>query len=124
MQFEIPEWRANQNRGMFCSRKCKDAFLKTLTGQNSLRWRGGTAGSRRGIGWWTAREWAIVRACGKCEHCGKTVDKCELTVHHKKPYKLCKNDLEANSPNNLIALCRSCHSRADKLGVVQRNKHE
>lgn len=118
--FEIPEWRARQNRGTFCSRECKDRYLSTLTGGNSIRWRGGTAGSRRGVGWWVAREWAIVRACGKCENCGKETNGHDLAIHHIKPYKQCKNDIEANNPRNLIALCRSCHSKLDHLGRIKR----
>lgn len=121
-QFQIPAWRVKQGRGNFCSRECKDRFLTTLTGQNSIRWRGGTAGSRRGIGWWTAREWATVRACGKCEQCGKQANGHELTVHHIKPYRECRGDMEANSPKNLISLCRACHSKADNLGKVRTCK--
>src|SRR3990172_9376091 len=65
--FRIPLWRSNQNRGVFCSRECANKYLTTLVGARSIRWQGGTAGSRRGVGWWTARQWATVRACGKCE---------------------------------------------------------
>lgn len=116
--FRIPLWREKQGRGIFCSRECKDKHLTTLTGGNSIRWKGGTGGHRRGIGWWTARQWAIVRACGKCEKCGMETEK--FTVHHIKPYKKCKNDLEANSPINLIALCRSCHAKTETLGRLAK----
>lgn len=118
--FRIPLWRERQGRGVYCSRECKDAYLTTLTGSRSIRWRGGTAGSRRGVGWQVARQWAIVRACGRCEKCGKETNGHNLTVHHIKPYRQCKNDMEANSPNNLIALCRVCHSRLDTLGRIER----
>ena len=113
--FEIPQWRVAQNRGIFCSRACKDKYLTTLTGGRSIRWQGGTAGHRRGIGWKVARQWALVRANSKCEQCGILGN---LDVHHKKAYKNCKDDIEANSPNNLIVLCDSCHMTLEQTGKI------
>ena len=113
--FAIPLWREKQGRGTFCSRECKDAYLTTLIGGRSIRWRGGTAGHRRGIGWQIAKKWALVRANNKCERCGSD-DIRQLRVHHKKAYKKCKDDIEANSPNNLVVLCVSCHAKVEALG--------
>ena len=55
-----------------------------------------------------------------CEQCGKVFVASDYGVHHRKAYRNCKNDMEANSPNNLIVLCRSCHSKADRLGIIQK----
>jgi len=47
-----------------------------------------------------------------CKICGKTVEenKRELEIHHIKPYKEFNGNYElANNPNNLVALCKSCH---------------
>ena len=118
--FAIPLWREKQGRGTFCSRECKDKHLSTLTGGNSIRWRGGTAGHRRGIGWKVARQWAIVRANNRCEMCGQTNS--GLDVHHKKAYGQCKDDVEANSPNNLIVLCDSCHMKIEATGKIPARK--
>jgi len=118
--FRIPLWRANQNRGIFCSRECKDKYLSTLTGGNSIRWRGGTAGHRRGIGWKVAREWALVMANNRCEICGQVNS--GLNVHHSKPYKKCKDAIEANSFKNLIVLCDSCHMKVEATGKIPARK--
>jgi len=115
--FRIPLWRERQNRGVFCSRECKDKFLTTLKGNKSPRWNGGTY-DRRGLGWKIAREWALIRCQGKCEKCGKILTYHDYGVHHIKPYRLFKHDYEANKMSNLIVLCRSCHSQADNLGKI------
>ena len=83
--------------------------------------RGGTAGHRRGIGWNIAKKWALVRANSKCEQCGNSKGS-ELRVHHKKAYKECKNDIEANSPNNLVVLCVSCHAKVEALGRLAKKE--
>ena len=46
-----------------------------------------------------------------CQHCGKTPEENgrALDVHHKIPYRISHID----SPDNLVALCRSCHKTAD-----------
>lgn len=46
-----------------------------------------------------------------CQHCGKTPAENgrALDIHHIKPYRKTQN----NSHENLIALCRSCHKKAD-----------
>jgi 5-methylcytosine-specific restriction endonuclease McrA len=93
--------------------------LATLTGEKSIRWNGGTY-DRRGIGWRVAREWALIRAQGKCENCGKALKYHDYGVHHIKPYRLCKSDAEANMMSNLIVLCRSCHSKIDRLGYLPK----
>ena len=115
--FRIPLWREKQNRGRFCSRKCKDKYLTTQKGSNSIRWRGGTAGHRRGMGFTLARKWALAFSNYKCELCGSEK---QLDAHHIKPYKKCKNDTEANSPSNIMILCRSCHAKTDGLGKIER----
>lgn len=46
-----------------------------------------------------------------CSHCGKTPEQNgrALDVHHIVPFRIS----HSNSPSNLIALCRSCHKKAD-----------
>lgn len=123
LPFSIPLWRERQGRGAFCSRDCKDQFQTTLKGIKSPRWMGGVY-SRRGIGWRTAREWALIRAQGKCEKCGKELQYHDYGVHHKKAYRLFKTDAEANLMSNLIVLCRSCHAKAGKLGSLRKEGRE
>ena len=70
------------------------------------------------MGWKIARQWALVRANEHCEHCGAAKKYGDLGVHHVRAYRFCKTDAEANSPKNLIVLCRSCHARVHRLGEV------
>ncbi len=122
-EFQMPEWRIKQGRGIFCSRECANKYLTTLRGNKSLRWsNGGSHIRRRGIGWKTAREWALIRAQGKCEKCGKIITPHDYGIHHIKPYRLFRNDYEANLMSNLIVLCRSCHSKTDRLGKLPKKE--
>lgn len=65
------------------------------------------------LAFWEKRA-SLIRDRDKvCRHCGKTpkVNGRALDVHHIIPYRISKD----NSPENLVALCRSCHKRADHL---------
>ena len=65
----------------------------------------------------------MVRANERCEQCGAEKQPGVLNVHHLTPYKFCKNDAEANAPDNLMVLCRSCHAYLHRLGeIVERNE--
>ncbi len=120
IQFPVRQWRINQGRGRFCSRECTNQFLTTLTGEESLRWAGGKD-RRRGVGWKVSREWALVRANQLCEQCGAKRRPGLLNVHHIKAYKDCVDDVEDNSPNNLIVLCRACHAKEHLRTLQKRN---
>jgi len=63
-------------------------------------WRGGTK-SWRGSEWKTIRKDVLFRD-GRCKECGSTNS---LSVHHKIPWYLTKD----NNEKNLETLCRSCH---------------
>lgn len=120
-QFMARQWKVRQGKAKFCSRQCVNEYQKTLKGPKSIRWDGGKD-RRRGVGWRAAREWALVRANNCCENCGREQSPGILNVHHIKPYRFCQNDLEANSLQNLIVLCRSCHAKEHRLGeIYQRN---
>jgi HNH endonuclease/helix-turn-helix protein len=75
-------------------------------------WRGGRAISY-GPGWKETK--VLVRDRDKvCQFCGKTPEQNgrALDVHHIDPYRYTAN----NHPDNLVALCRSCHMRAIDRG--------
>ena len=75
-------------------------------------WKGGRALSY-GVGWRTIKE-IVRKRDGSCRRCGKTPAENgrALDVHHLEPFRFSGD----NSPENLIALCRSCHMRADDHG--------
>lgn len=116
--FEIPVWRAKQNRGYFCCLECKNSFQKTLIGVKSPKWRGGTRTrfGDRSTAWKVARLWAMARGKEQCEQCGKHLSGYDAVIHHKKPYKECQNYIEAFGPNNIVLVCRSCHGKIECLG--------
>jgi 5-methylcytosine-specific restriction endonuclease McrA len=77
-------------------------------------WRGGkTAPYHKD--WRQKRRQALERDRYKCTLCGKTE---RLNVHHIIPYRYC----HSHALDNLITLCRSCHSCEEfKInGVIQK----
>lgn len=121
VSFSSRAWKVQQGKALFCSRACVNQYQTTLLGPLSPKWQGGKD-KRRGVGWKIAKQWALVRANECCEKCGASKAPGVLNVHHLLPYKFCKNDAEANSPGNLVVLCRSCHAQIHRLGeIVERN---
>jgi 5-methylcytosine-specific restriction endonuclease McrA len=95
----------------YCSRECAQAeHGQKITGPRHPQWKGGALNSR-GRGWSMIRLEVIARQGHKCGGCGMTEDehktkyKKSFSVHHKSPYRLDQN----NHPDNLIALCPTCH---------------
>ena len=75
-------------------------------------WKGGPALSY-GAGWKRVKE--IVRQRDRvCRRCAKTPEENgrALDVHHIEPFRFSGD----HSLENLVALCRSCHMRADDHG--------
>jgi 5-methylcytosine-specific restriction endonuclease McrA len=98
----------------YCTRSCATATFNSqhLTGERNGMWRGGRALSY-GADWKRIKE--VVRQRDVvCHHCNKTPKENgrALDVHHIEPFRFSGD----NSPGNLIALCRSCHMRADDHG--------
>ena len=68
------------------------------------------------LGFWNVREYVLFRDGHKCQCChGKSKDKI-LNVHHIESRKT-----GGNAPNNLITLCKTCHTGYHK-GVVKLPK--
>ena len=62
------------------------------------------------------RERALKRDGYSCQYCG---NKDDVHVHHIVPYRISKD----NSLNNLISLCRSCHTTED-MAFLKIQKEE
>lgn len=110
----------------FCSSKC--AYLK-LRGENSPHYRGGNIGGYRGPNWYVQRKLAYTRDGGKCQHCGAKKNKNgrKCSVHHIVKYRFYKKlygkygYLPANDLLNLITLCDTCHTKAERGKIpIQR----
>src|SRR5207248_7856881 len=106
---------ANQlSKRKHCTRACATAAYNTrnLRGKRNGRWRGGRT-LPYGPSWKMIK--ALIRARDEtCANCGKTPERNgrALDVHHREPFRFSGD----NSPENLVALCRSCHMRADDHG--------
>jgi 5-methylcytosine-specific restriction endonuclease McrA len=101
-------------RQKFCGLSCayKNRRSVSLRGPRNGRWRGGRVLSY-GANWKRVKE--RVRARDRvCHVCRKTPKENgrALDVHHINPYRFSGD----NSLDNLVALCRSCHMRANDHG--------
>lgn len=98
----------------YCSQHCGASHYNSvyLRGPRNGRWRGGKVLSY-GADWKRVKQ--EVRERDKvCRSCGKTPEQNgrALDVHHIDPYRFTGD----HSLDNLLALCRSCHMRADDHG--------
>jgi len=115
-RFEIKPWLERQNKSIsgnrFCCKKCHSEFVsREKSGEKSPMWVGGIT-TYRGKGWLKARADAIKRDRGTCADCGKVVGK-SIPVHHVRPFREFTSIAEANSIDNLICLCQSCHMKRE-----------
>jgi len=98
-------------RRRFCSRDCKTEWYR---GKEVYNYAGGQARDHYASAFWLALAEKIRERDRVCQHCGKAPKSgTKLHVHHIHPWRYSKND----NPDNLQALCPSCHKKADsKLG--------
>lgn len=96
-----------RTRRTFCSRQCARAFNR---GPRNAMWRGGHD-PNRGPNW--RRLAAIIRDrdAHTCVRCGlsEAENGARLSVDHIVPWKYLPKRL-ANHPDNLVAICKSCHT--------------
>jgi len=118
-----PPRRTKRSERNFCSKECLSEWASEFhAGRNGPMWRGGESYHPRNYGpnWDEQRQKAIERAGHRCMMCDSTSD---LVVHHKRPLRTFDRDKRewwetANSLDNLLTLCRSCHS------IVHQNRKE
>lgn len=108
-----------RNARNFCSKACAWA---ANVGAANASWRGGSD-PNRGEGWRKIAEQIRERDGYVCRRCGKTQAENgqRLSVDHVIPWRAFEDEAEANSPLNLVALCRPCHSRkgrAERLWLL------
>ncbi|RJG10923.1 hypothetical protein D3879_14685 [Pseudomonas cavernicola] len=117
--------------GKTCSPSCHIAWIRdnperkrkisiAFSRERHPGWQGGSHREGfRGHDWEEISEKARARAGRCCEHCGMTeADHLEkyrqrLHIHHLEPFHQHQNKQMANKHSNLVALCRSCHTKAD-----------
>jgi hypothetical protein len=103
----------------FCSESCYKSWLsedrqgEAWVGEDNPAWQGGQERHRfYGPNWEEQREAALERDDYECVMCAAGDD---LNVHHKVPLRNFDRDRDgwwrrANELDNLLTLCRSCHS--------------
>jgi 5-methylcytosine-specific restriction endonuclease McrA len=110
-----------------CSKKCKKEFMSSIRkGEQNPCWEGGRF-EYYGPNWAEQREKALARDSHQCQECGmeltEHIEKFdqELHVHHKVPRRQIIDEDEptfeqfelANSLDNLVTLCNSCHGKLE-----------
>lgn len=100
-----------------CSIRCNGI---RQSGADGPSYRGGHLTSYRGPGWPQLAESIRERDGRRCRRCGKTEAENlrRLPVDHIIPWRTFDTADEANRPENLVALCDTCHGR--KVGLELR----
>ena len=93
---------------VFCSKECR---AKGLSGENHGMFRG-DKDPNRGAAWNRRADTIRERDGYKCRRCDKTQGENgqKLSVDHVRPWRTFEDKELANHPDNLVALCRVCHS--------------
>ena len=96
----------------YCSRSCfAEGHREHMRGSNNPAWRGGSD-PYYGPRWGEQRKACLERDKYTCVECGIDQDTLgeSLHVHHKTPLRKFNRDFKrANSLDNLVSLCRTCH---------------
>ena len=94
----LPITRINLEVGSFDAQKMQDDSIQGVGYQQGVQY-----------GFWNVREYVLARDKHTCQCCkGKSKDNI-LNVHHIESRKI-----GGDSPNNLITLCETCHSKYHK----------
>lgn len=95
-------------KNVFCSSKCSGEFN---SGLNHPHFRG-NSDPGRGAKWNRLKDEIRKRDNYTCRRCGRCEYGClkKLSIDHVRPWRSFDDKALANHPDNLVALCGSCHS--------------
>ena len=111
--FDDPNYGRTRKSGMtFCSLVCCNLHRK---GDKNPAWRGGYP-NYYGADWRAARRAARIRDDYKCRRCGKKTVR-NPDVHHIVSVGSFVDPNDANTLENLVCLCHSCHMRIEWHGM-------
>jgi len=79
------------------------------SGQEHYNYKSNTESIDYGDNWHEKRREALERDGHECQACGVNTEDCYLDVHHIRPIKRFDTPERANTLDNLVCLCRSCH---------------
>ncbi|UGO50843.1 HNH endonuclease [Bacillus phage vB_BanS_Sophrita] len=97
----------------FCKTDCMYEYYSKeglFSGENSGTWNGGKI-TYYGKNWLSQRRKVRKRDNYTCQKCGIHENEYgqELSVHHKKPFVMFDDYIEANQDDNLTCVCEPCH---------------
>ena len=113
-KWQSPSELENKDR-YFCSTSCLARWRSVkYRGEGNPFWKGGYNLDYSGE-WWAVKKKALQRDNYTCQICGatKSSDGRNCDVHHKTPIREFENSEDAHYLENLIVLCRSCHSSVE-----------
>lgn len=93
----------DRGHGRFCSHECLCLWMS----------KDGAATYNRG--WFRMKRLALERDNHACQNCGRTREELgqEPDVHHIKPVRMFDEPEDAHTLDNVICLCRRCHTRIE-----------
>lgn len=104
-----------RGNNVFCDRDCyTDWKSEQMQGDDHWNWKGGYT---QGKNWAAIRQRALDADDYQCQGCGLTEEEhrerygAGLSVHHIHPRMEFDDPHEADQIDNLVALCRDCHSK-------------
>jgi len=123
--FEVPEYRTESDPCRFCSRGCALKWDATRTGEDAPNWRGGGSDDY-GTGWNDSKKEAVrKRDDYSCQGCGLSNQQHierngrQLDIHHIIPARMFDNAEKRNAMENLVTLCRDCHTAWEEMAPLR-----
>lgn len=116
------QYRVNQGQRHFCSKDCLGDFRAQQTGEEAHAWNGGYS-IYYGQNWPEKRQEALQRDNHRCQACGISNEAHleeyaqSLEVHHITPLREFEQAEDANTLDNLVTLCKSCHADYEGLPI-------
>jgi hypothetical protein len=119
----------SKHNNVFCSDECNSSWRSenSIFATNNPNKKDGKYGGF-GENWIKWRDKIRERANESCENCGKTSEENgrSLSVHHIEPRSNFINSEnraveDSNNWHNLVALCRSCHMKAEHGEITVSN---
>jgi 5-methylcytosine-specific restriction endonuclease McrA len=108
--FEVIPFR--EETAKYCSRECRIDATRQITGSDRYNYKP-DSGKEFGEGWNELAEKVRERDDHVCQACAVPEDELnrKLDVHHIRPRSKFDDVEQANTMDNLISLCRSCHKK-------------
>jgi 5-methylcytosine-specific restriction endonuclease McrA len=111
----------------FCNKECEKNWKRNnWVGKEHPSWEGGEI--EYGDNWSRRRRMTLERDNHTCQNCGITQEEYseiydrQLDVHHIVPIRELDDKEKANSLQNLVTLCISCHRKLEKHNPITQEK--